>query len=293
MNPKFFIPLTLALLASICAPAYASSLKQYECEICDSVGVLDPKPILSSVNPDPLPIKEVGASQNVTVTWSMPHSARPMLKQRYALCVTGSDPIVRLKDGCIDLQNTTTTMAGEDGTHYQSHITLPGTFQRFRAYFYIRMQPIIVIGAGGFTASNLLPFQWPLHIAELEARSVKVDFGVYGDVYAEQRVTNRGTRASSGFQNRYHMTVCSQIIDPARACTTGSAEYLDTLVVFGQSGGIQAGATENVHVNITSLLPSNPATLTITIRGDVDYFNDVRESDEFNNGDTGTDTLFR
>ena len=274
---------------------HAASFDPIDCLVCDEIKLelAIPKPILNSVTPDPLPRVEVGETQDVSVSWSLPTPSKPMLQQRFSLCVTGSDPIVRLKDGCIALQSPTTVMSGKEGTHYNSTVTLPGTFQRFSAYFYIRMQPVIITGGSGFTPSNLVPFNWPLHIAELEARSVKVDVGIGGSIYAEQRVTNRGTRDSAAFQNRYHMTVCSQIIDPARSCRYGDAEYLDTIVVFAQTNGVAAGATENMAVDITSLLPSSPATLTVSIRGDVDYFNDIRESNEHDNGDTGTDTLFR
>ncbi|MEQ8690992.1 MAG: hypothetical protein RIC89_09195 [Pseudomonadales bacterium] len=292
---KILISLATSTLLAVCAASYGATIDPIECLVCDKfdLQIVEVKPTLNAVTPDPLPRKEVGESQDVTVNWTLPRTTGTMLKQRFSLCVTGSDPAVRLRDGCAQLQNTTTLATGKEGYTYQSTVTLPGTFQRFSAYFYIRMQPVIIIGNGGFTASNLVPFNWPLHIAELEARSVKVDIGLGGIVTAEQRVTNRGTRASAPFQNRYQMTICSQIIDPARTCHLSSPEYLDALVVFAQSSGIAPGVTENLAVDISSMLSATPATLTITIRGDVDYYNEVREEDEFNNFDSGTDTLYR
>jgi hypothetical protein len=249
-----------------------------------------PRTSLLKVNPEPLPAVDPGDPQDITVEWSV----RFGLRAQHDLCVTrnlSASPAGA--DHCVALPGGNVVNNGASGNTYEDALTLPSAFYTDRANFYIRTTSLIHLsGSPAIAYSNLVPFAWPLNLPNLYAHNPKPRIAG-GMVQIEHDISNFGQADADPSETEFTVAFCDglvqlPLIDPEnpqseQICRKGVEGFAGEHVVMQPVGPIAASAAVQTMTDITSLVPSSPNGLWISITARVDAGQDVDESNEQDN----------
>ncbi|MFK7915690.1 MAG: hypothetical protein AB8B93_17365 [Pseudomonadales bacterium] len=297
-NPVQALAVALAILlsatAALATPALAAAFtiqcKQFNCGTVSAVA----KVSLLNTAPDPLPLVDPGASQTVTLEWS----SSLALRSSYSLCLTsslGSAPAAA--DPCFNLPQARTIHSGLSGITYEDTLTVPASARRPSASFYVKSTGKIHLqGATPPTAtSNLVPFEWPLKLANLYTHNPKPRLSA-GILEIEQKLSNLGADDAAPSTTDYQVAFCDgavnlPLIDPEdpesdRLCNSDSEGFIKQNATSEPFNWIAVGASETRRTDISAMLPDPsryPAGLWISITATADARGDVDESNELDN----------
>lgn len=283
-----------AVLVLLSASALAHEIEEIDCdnELCGQVSNT-PRTVLISVNPDPFPVVDPGEPQEAVVRWSV----RFGLPATFEFCATAALGVgPSTADPCVDLNGDTVVYAGAYSTAFQDELSLPSTFYRPQAEFYIRTSSKIhLIGSAPETAtSNRRAFVWPLPLPNLFAHNPDWDW-INGAVHLLHDVTNQGPVAAGSSVTELQVNVCDGIanlplIDPddpssERICAQSDPSFIQSFTEHVHFGPVPSGARveEGVEVDGQLQLDQFEFGLWLSVTAFADVNNDVDESNEMDN----------
>ncbi len=289
---------TLLALCAVIANASPLKLTTYQVQ-CKTIncGIISnaPKAALLLVNPTPLPRLDVGDPQQVTVQWRMQYG----LKANYSLCLTASSSTQPANnDPCVALPKSNLLHSTSTSSTFEDTLALPFGIRRPTANFYVRTTSIfhLIGGAANWTASNEVPFTWPLTLPNLYAHNPGLDFSEQ-KIRLVHRISNRSNTAAGKSITRFVVDFCDAnhplpLSDPEDhrsegLCSPDLDSHIATInmPLSAAPGPLAAGTNELTYKteDISAVYPNISGVHWISITAMVDADQAIDESNEADN----------